>query len=139
MTSTLGINFQNLRHIGVEGKCVEFFGPGLACLSISDRVTISNMCPEYGAIVGFFPVDKWTLAYLQQTGVFLLFVCVFLVMRSVFPGRQVDPSLPTKDRCLPVVCLCILGDEICVSWSTSGPYLAYNRPVSSCCLFVYSW
>jgi len=49
------------------GKFVEFFGPGVAELSIADRATISNMCPEYGATVGFFPVDKNSLAYLRQT------------------------------------------------------------------------
>lgn len=59
---------QNLRQLGVVGKFVEFFGPGVAQLSIADRATISNMCPEYGATVGFFPVDKQTLDYLEQTG-----------------------------------------------------------------------
>ena len=50
------------------GKFVEFFGPGVAKLSIADRATISNMCPEYGATVGFFPVDEQSLEYLKQTG-----------------------------------------------------------------------
>lgn len=59
---------QNLRQLGVVGKFVEFFGPGVAQLSIADRATISNMCPEYGATVGFFPVDQQTLDYLEQTG-----------------------------------------------------------------------
>lgn len=49
------------------GKFVEFFGPGVAELSIADRATISNMCPEYGATVGFFPVDENSLTYLRQT------------------------------------------------------------------------
>lgn len=49
------------------GKFVEFFGPGVAELSIADRATISNMCPEYGATVGFFPVDENSLIYLRQT------------------------------------------------------------------------
>lgn len=56
-----------MRQIGVVGKFVEFFGPGVTQLSIADRATISNMCPEYGATVGFFPVDQNTLSYLQQT------------------------------------------------------------------------
>ena len=47
---------------------MEFFGPGVAELSIADRATISNMCPEYGATVGYFPVDEKSLAYLRQTG-----------------------------------------------------------------------
>uniref|UniRef100_UPI00358ECBD9 cytoplasmic aconitate hydratase n=1 Tax=Myxine glutinosa TaxID=7769 RepID=UPI00358ECBD9 len=59
---------KNLRQLGVVGKFVEFFGPGVAELSIADRATISNMCPEYGATVGFFPPDAATLEYLRQTG-----------------------------------------------------------------------
>ena len=59
---------KNLRQIGVVGKFVEFFGPGVSLLSIADRATISNMCPEYGATVGFFPVDESSLTYLTQTG-----------------------------------------------------------------------
>ncbi|KAK7482145.1 hypothetical protein BaRGS_00026610 [Batillaria attramentaria] len=59
---------KHLRQVGVVGKFVEFFGPGVAYLSIADRATISNMCPEYGATTGFFPVDKQSLAYLTQTG-----------------------------------------------------------------------
>ena len=47
------VNLQNLRQLGVVGKFVEFFGPGCANLSIADRATIANMCPEYGATVGF--------------------------------------------------------------------------------------
>ncbi|VVC40381.1 Aconitase/3-isopropylmalate dehydratase large subunit, alpha/beta/alpha, subdomain 1/3,Aconitase [Cinara cedri] len=58
---------KHLRQIGVVGKFVEFFGPGVTQLSIADRATISNMCPEYGATVGYFPVDQNTLSYLQQT------------------------------------------------------------------------
>lgn len=49
---------------------MEFFGPGVAQLSIADRATIANMCPEYGATVGFFPVDGNSLQYLRQTGRF---------------------------------------------------------------------
>lgn len=59
---------KNLRDLGVVGKFVEFFGEGVSSLSIADRATIANMCPEYGATVGFFPVDKRTVAYLHQTG-----------------------------------------------------------------------
>lgn len=58
---------KNLRQMGVVGKFVEFFGPGVAELSIADRATISNMCPEYGATIGYFPVDANSLAYLRQT------------------------------------------------------------------------
>ena len=57
-----------MRSVGVVGKFVEFFGPGVAQLSIADRATIANMCPEYGATVGYFPVDAASLDYLSQTG-----------------------------------------------------------------------
>ncbi len=59
---------QMLRQKGVVGKFVEFFGPGITNLSLADRATISNMSPEYGATVGFFPVDMETLRYLIGTG-----------------------------------------------------------------------
>ncbi|HEX5844822.1 MAG TPA: aconitate hydratase AcnA [Rhodoplanes sp.] len=59
---------QILRKRGVVGRFVEFFGPGLASLSIADRATIGNMAPEYGATCGFFPVDADTLEYLRGTG-----------------------------------------------------------------------
>jgi len=59
---------KHLRQVGVVGKFVEFFGSGVASLSIADRATISNMCPEYGATVGFFPVDDMSIAYLKQSG-----------------------------------------------------------------------
>lgn len=56
-----------LRRHGVVGKFVEFFGDGLASLSLPDRATIANMAPEYGATMGFFPVDAETLSYLRFT------------------------------------------------------------------------
>jgi aconitate hydratase len=59
---------QMLRAKGVVGKFVEFYGKGLASLSVADRATISNMSPEYGATIGFFPVDGETLSYLKFTG-----------------------------------------------------------------------
>ncbi|MBN8934762.1 MAG: aconitate hydratase AcnA, partial [Rhizobiales bacterium] len=58
---------QMLRKRGVVGKFVEFFGPGLAGLTIADRATIGNMAPEYGATCGFFPIDDDTLEYLTDT------------------------------------------------------------------------
>jgi aconitate hydratase len=57
-----------LRKTGVVGKFVEYFGPGLAALSVADRATLGNMSPEYGATCGFFPVDEATLEYLRLTG-----------------------------------------------------------------------
>ncbi len=59
---------ERLREKGVVGKFVEFFGPGLAYLSLPDRTTIANMAPEYGATAGFFPIDGATLEYLRTTG-----------------------------------------------------------------------
>jgi aconitate hydratase len=59
---------QALRKLGVVGKFVEFFGPGVAELALADRATISNMAPEYGATCGIFPVDEETLRYLRLTG-----------------------------------------------------------------------
>jgi aconitate hydratase len=59
---------QLLREKGVVGKFVEYFGPGLGSMSLPNRATLANMCPEYGATVGFFPVDDETLNYLRRTG-----------------------------------------------------------------------
>jgi aconitate hydratase len=59
---------QMLRKKGVVEKFVEFYGPGLSHLSLPDRATIANMAPEYGATIGFFPVDDETLRYLHLTG-----------------------------------------------------------------------
>ena len=59
---------QILRKKGVVGKFVEFYGPGISALALTDRATIANMAPEYGATMGFFPVDEETLSYLRFTG-----------------------------------------------------------------------
>ncbi|CAN1149418.1 Aconitate hydratase, cytoplasmic [Linum perenne] len=59
---------QMLRKHGVVGKFVEFYGNGMSRLSLADRATIANMSPEYGATMGFFPVDHVTLEYLKLTG-----------------------------------------------------------------------
>jgi aconitate hydratase len=59
---------QMLRQKGVVGKFVEYFGPGVSRLSLPDRATLANMSPEYGATMGFFPVDDETLRYLRHTG-----------------------------------------------------------------------
>src|ERR1700728_4845659 len=58
---------QMLRKRGVVGKFVEYFGPGLADLTIADRATLGNMSPEYGATCGFFPIDDDTIRYLRDT------------------------------------------------------------------------
>jgi aconitate hydratase len=59
---------QMLREKGVVGRFVEYFGPGLASLSLADRATLANMAPEYGATCGFFGIDDKTLEYLRLTG-----------------------------------------------------------------------
>lgn len=59
---------QMLRKAKVVGKFVEFFGPGAAALPVVDRATIANMAPEYGATMGFFPIDEETINYLRATG-----------------------------------------------------------------------
>jgi len=59
---------QKLRAYGVVGKFVEFFGPGVGTMTVPDRATIANMSPEYGATMGFFPVDQETLDFLRRTG-----------------------------------------------------------------------
>lgn len=57
-----------LRKRGVVGKFVEFYGPGVKSLTLADRATIANMAPEYGATMGYFPIDHQTIDYLRQTG-----------------------------------------------------------------------
>src|ERR1700726_3554521 len=59
---------ERLRRHGVVGKFVEFFGSGLEHLTIADRATLGNMCPEYGATIAIFPIDEMTLDYLRLTG-----------------------------------------------------------------------
>ena len=59
---------QMLREHGVVGKFVEYFGPGLASMPLANRATIANMAPEYGATMGYFPVDEQTLKYMELTG-----------------------------------------------------------------------
>lgn len=57
-----------LRKRGVVGKFVEFFGNGCSSLTLADRATVANMAPEYGATIGFFPIDEITINYLNLTG-----------------------------------------------------------------------
>jgi aconitate hydratase len=59
---------QMLREVGVVGRFVEFYGPGVSNLSLADRATIANMAPEYGATCGFFGIDEKTLEYMRLTG-----------------------------------------------------------------------
>ena len=59
---------ERLRKLGVVGKFVEFYGPGLEFLTIADRATLGNMSPEYGATIAICPIDEMTLDYLRLTG-----------------------------------------------------------------------
>ncbi len=59
---------QILRKVGVVDKFVEFYGPGVSSMALADRATIANMAPEYGATMGFFPIDNESLGYLRRTG-----------------------------------------------------------------------
>lgn len=61
------LGFQHLRQAAIAGRFVEFFGPGVSQLSVPDRTTIANMCPEYNATVSFFPVDQVTLKHFKKT------------------------------------------------------------------------
>lgn len=86
---------KHLRSVGVVGKFIEFFGPGVAQLSLADRATIANMCPEYGATIAFFPVDSKTIAYLKQTGrsgSLINYVQEYLKSVKMFRNNFDDPS-----------------------------------------------
>lgn len=86
-----------LRKRGVVGKFVEFFGPGCANLSLTDRATIANMSPEYGATMGFFPVDEQTIKYLNLIGTDpakIALIEAYLKAQGLFrvyDGSQPDP------------------------------------------------
>jgi len=89
---------QMLRKRGVVGQFVEFFGEGVQHLSLADRATIANMAPEYGATMGFFPVDEQSIDYLKLTGRSsekVQIVKEYLTRQSLFrkyDGSQVDPD-----------------------------------------------
>ncbi len=86
---------QILRSHGVVEKFVEFYGPGLAGMSVADRATIANMAPEYGATMGFFPVDDQTLAYLRLTGrdeSHVDLVERYCKEQGLWRGESVEPS-----------------------------------------------
>jgi aconitate hydratase len=86
-----------LRKLGVVGKFVEFFGPGCQNLSLTDRATIANMSPEYGATMGFFPVDEQSMDYLRLIGAEedrIKMIETYLKKQGLFrvyDGSQPDP------------------------------------------------
>ncbi|XP_064388016.1 cytoplasmic aconitate hydratase-like isoform X2 [Halichondria panicea] len=114
---------KHLRQVGVVGKFVEFYGPGVAQLSIADRATISNMCPEYGATVGYFPVDLMSLKYLRQTArdeVKIGYIEAYLRAAGLFR----DYTDPSTD---PAFSECVELDLGGVVPSLSGPKRPHDR------------
>ena len=111
---------ERLRKIGVVEKVVEFFGPGMACLRVADRATVSNMAPEYGATCAFFPIDARTLDYLRLIGK---------------PDAQVQlvedyaraQGLWHDSQCEPVYTLVVECDLESVEPSMAGPKRPQDR------------
>ncbi|XP_026832035.1 cytoplasmic aconitate hydratase [Drosophila erecta] len=121
---------KHLRQLGVVGKFVEFYGPGVAELSIADRATISNMCPEYGATVGYFPIDENTLSYMRQTN--RSEKKIDIIRQYLKATRQLrDYSLEDQD---PQYTESVTLDLSTVVTSVSGPKRPHDRvSVSSMC------
>ena len=110
-----------LRKAKVVGKFVEFHGEGAARLSVPDRATIANMAPEYGATMGFFPVDEQTLVYLQATGRTREHVDA---VRGYFTAQGLF-GIPAKDQCQYSVVLDLdLGS---IEPSVAGPKRPQDR------------
>ncbi|XP_051151881.1 aconitate hydratase, cytoplasmic-like [Andrographis paniculata] len=114
---------QMLRKHGVVGKFVEFYGEGMGQLSLADRATIANMSPEYGATMGFFPVDHVTLQYLKLTGrsdETVAMIEAYLRANKMF----VDYSEPQQERAYSSYLELDLADvEPCIS----GPKRPHDR------------
>jgi aconitate hydratase len=112
---------ERLRKHGVVGKFVEFFGPGLEHLTIADRATLGNMCPEYGATIAVFPIDEMTLDYLRLTGrdaARLQLVDAYAKAQGIF-RRPSDPD-PLYSECLEL-------DLSAVEPSLAGPKRPQDR------------
>ncbi|KAL3635483.1 Acyl CoA oxidase [Castilleja foliolosa] len=114
---------QILRKHGVVGKFVEFYGGGVGEISLADRATIANMSPEYGATMGFFPVDHVTLQYLKLTGrsdETVSMIEAYLRANNMF----VDYSEPQQERAYSSFLSLDLSDvEPCIS----GPKRPHDR------------
>ncbi|KAH8381940.1 hypothetical protein KR009_001102, partial [Drosophila setifemur] len=114
---------KHLRQLGVVGKFVEFYGPGVAELSIADRATISNMCPEYGATVGYFPIDENTLSYMRQTN--RSEKKIDIIRQYLQATRQLrDYASEEQDPCFTET---ITLDLSTVVTSVSGPKRPHDR------------
>lgn len=115
---------KNLRQMGVVGKFVEFYGPGVSSLSIADRATIANMCPEYGATIGFFPTDRTTIDYLVQTGRDQAAIdCAQSYLKAVNMFRK-DYNDAAED---PVFSQVLQLDLSTITPSLSGPKRPHDR------------
>ena len=109
---------KNLRAKGVVGKFVEFYGPGVSTLSLSDRATISNMSPEFGATVAYFPTDSGTIDYLKLTGRperKIAFIEAYLKAQNLFrdySDESTDPTFSdTLELDLSTVVPCLSGPK----------------------------
>ncbi|MDG1875357.1 MAG: aconitate hydratase AcnA [Mariniblastus sp.] len=112
---------QQLREAGVVGKFVEFFGDGVSNMSLADRATLANMAPEYGATMGFFPIDGVTLDFLSRTGRTaeeVALVEAFTKEQGLF--RTADSPTPTFTRTLKL-------DMSTVEPSLAGPKRPQDR------------
>lgn len=113
-----------LRKRGVVGQFVEFFGPGCANLSLTDRATIANMSPEYGATMGFFPVDDQTIEYLNLIGTDphrVRMIQQYLKAQGLY--RVYDGSVPDPDYSGDLMEL----DLSSVKPSLSGPKRPHDK------------
>jgi aconitate hydratase len=110
-----------LRHAGVVGKFVEFHGEGASSLSVPDRATLGNMAPEYGATVGFFPVDEQTCRYLLATGRSVEHV---ETVRRYFQVQGLF-GMPARDQCDYTTILDV--DLAAVEPSVAGPKRPQDR------------
>ena len=111
---------QMLRKKGVVEKFVEFYGPGLANMSLADRATIANMAPEYGATIGFFPVDEQTLTYLRLTGRSADHI-------DLVERYSKEQGLWRQDDVEPVFTETLSLDLSCVTPSMAGPKRPQDR------------
>lgn len=115
MTDAALAGTQILRAAGVVGSMLEFFGPGASTLSVPDRATLANMAPEYGATMGFWPVDQATLGYLHLTGREESHVkLVEAHMRAAGLFREDATTEPDYDRIIEI-------DLSAVGRSVAGP------------------
>jgi len=132
----------NLRAHGVVGKFVEFYGPGVAEISLADRATLANMAPEYGATMGFFPSDHKTIEYLTQTGrepkrvaAIEAYLRANNLFRTYGEGAKGDPVFSsTLEMDLSTVVPCISGpkrphDRVAVSDMPTAFGTALTSPV----------